>query len=492
MKYNMFLVLLLSLTVACSDFLNVRPVTFVGGEDYYSTEEQIITAVNGVYGRLQGVYTGNLYVFTEMRSDNTTFFYNPNNRCCVPREEVDYFLMNSVNDRLENNWLNLYNAIQQSNVVLNRIGDVEIGAAGLRERLIGEVKFLRAFCYFHLVRLHGAVPLKTEEIRSPDQVFSAEKASVDEVYDQILLDVKEAANNLPPQYSGSDVGRVTKGAALTLLGDVYLAREDFEAAASVLEEVVRSGQYELLADYASVFDPSHKNHKESIFEVQYSASIDGENSNFIFIFGPWNAGVELTGYQGQLESMNIPTPDMIRAYEEGDLRKDASVGFYIEEGNRNYEEAIGDSLPYIKKYHHPPYAREGQSDDNWPVYRYAEVLLMLAESLNEQGQISKSVEYLNLVRTRAGLEALSISDQSAMREAILQERRVELAFENKRWYDLLRSGRAIEVMTKHGEEERNRLRRITSEMFHIEEYQLLYPIPAREIRLNKLEQNHGW
>src|SRR5690625_8023169 len=114
-----------------------------------------------------------------MRSDNTTFVYNPNNRWCVPREEVDYFLMNSVNDRLESNWLNLYNTIQQSKVVLNRMGEVEIGEAGMRERLIGEVKFLRAFSYFHLVRVHGAITLQTEAVRQPAQVFCGDKALVD-------------------------------------------------------------------------------------------------------------------------------------------------------------------------------------------------------------------------------------------------------------------------------------------------------------------------
>src|SRR5690625_7705270 len=121
--------------------------------------------------------------------------------------------MISVNDRLESNWIKLYKTIQQSNVVLNRIGEVEIGEASLRERLIGEVKFLRAFCYFHLVRLHGAIPLKTEEIQNPDQIFSAEKASMDEVYEQILLDMKKTMNSLPLQYSGSDIKRIKIGRA---------------------------------------------------------------------------------------------------------------------------------------------------------------------------------------------------------------------------------------------------------------------------------------
>lgn len=493
MKTRIYIISLIFAFSACNDTLNVEPVTFTSGENYYETASQIETAVNGAYGKLQPLYTGDFYVFTEMRTDNTTFFFNPNNRCCVPREEVDYFLMNAVNDRVENVWDAIYSGIQQTNVVLNRIENVSFSDESKKNQFVGQAKFIRALLYFHLVRLYGPVPLKNKEIEDPSEVFTDERVSVDQVFQQIISDAEDAANKLAASYGSSDIGRATKGAALTLLGDVYMTQKDFSSAVSTLREVTNLN-YSLVPNYEDVFHPNNKNNSESIFEVQYSASEEGENSNFIFLFGPWNASVALTGFQGQLGSMNIPTPSIIEAYEDGDERKEASVGYYVDPENSGFDEAIGDSLPFIKKYYHPPYARQGQTDENWPVYRYSDVLLMLAEAINEiEGPTNEAYGYINQVRQRAGLDNLTTGlTQPEFRESVYHEERVELAFENQRWFDLLRTGRALEVMDAHGVEEKQRLNRVTSEMFNVQEHQLLYPIPAKEVRLNGFDQNPGW
>jgi len=194
-----------------------------------------------------------------------------------------------------------------------------------------------------------------------------------------------------------------------------------------------------------------------------------------------------------LGGLNIPTPSIIKAYETGDKRREASIGYYANSANSNtFESFRGDSIPYIKKYYNPPYISLGWTNDNWPIYRYANVLLMLSEALNEVGRTAEAYNYINPVRVRAGLKELSGLSQSAFREAVYHEERVELAFENKRWYDLLRTDQAIEVMTKHGIEERSRLARVGSESFVIDPHKLIFPIPASEIRLNGFEQNSGY
>lgn len=493
MKRKIYLIsaILIGLS-ACNDVLDVEPKTFSSGENYYETEGQILRAVNGAYGRLQDLYRGDFWAMTEMRSDNTNYHYNEGNRGAQQREEIDEFLITSDNNYIAGIWSLMYSGIQQSNVILNRIEGVEFADQAKKDQHIGEAKFLRALYYFHLVRLFGPVPLLVEEVEEPEDAFTDERASVDQVYEQIINDAEDAATNLPESYEGTDVGRATKGAALTLLGEVYLTRKDYDAAISTLQQVTNLN-YALVPDYADIYDPNNKNNLESVFEIQFNAGVEGENSNFIFQFGPYNASEDLTGYKGLLGGNNIPTLDMITAYEEGDARKEASIAFYVNAENAQYDEAIGDSIPFIKKYYHPPFEQQGRTDENWPVYRYAHVLLMLAEALNEKGQTQEAYQYINPVRQRAELAPLPAGlSQDAFRDAVYHEERVELAFENHRWFNLLRTDRAMEVMNQHGEEEKQRLSRLSAASYNVQEYKLKYPIPQREVRLNQFEQNPGW
>lgn len=480
------------LLLSCNRILEVQPVTFSSGNAYYQTEEQIQTAVNGAYGVLQTVYTtGEIWAFTEMRSDNTTYQYNPNNRCCITREEIDEFLNTAVDRYTETLWSTIYSGIQQSNVILNRINNVDFADQTIKDRLAGEVQFLRALYYFHLVRLFGAVPLVLQEVEGPNDAITGSRTDAAQVYQQIIADASAAAASLPVSYPGSEAGRVTQGAALTLLGEVYMTLKDYPKAMENFEKVLAAG-YELEPDYASVYNPGNKNNGELIFSIQFDAAVEGENSNFFFTFGPYNAGVDLTGFQPQLGGMNIPTLDMIRAYEEGDRRKEASIGFYEKEENRAMYEAIGDSMPYIKKFYHPPFAQSGRTNDNWPVYRYSHVLLMMAEALNESGSTNEAHAYLNQVRQRAGLSDMAGLNQAQLRSALNHEKRVELAFENHRWFDLLRTGEALETMNAHGIEEKARLERLSPSAFNVQAHMLLFPIPEKEARLNNLPQNEGY
>ena len=166
---------------------------------------------------------------------------------------------------------------------------------------------------------------------------------------------------------------------------------------------------------------------------------------------------------------------------------------YSNATNSAYQESVafGGKIPFIKKFYHPPYARDGRSDENWPVYRYSQVLLMLAEAINETGT-GDPLPYINKVRVRAGLAPLGALGQAAFRDAVAQEERVELAFEDQRWYQLLRTGKVQSVMTAHGIAEKQRLNNLNAASYNIQPYKLLFPIPEREVRLNGFEQNTGW
>lgn len=224
-----------------------------------------------------------------------------------------------------------------------------------------------------------------------------------------------------------------------------LGLKEWNNADEVLKEIKG---YKLLPDYASIYDINNKNNEESIFEIQYKAGTDGFNSSFIYTFIPPMTSEEIYDLTGvsqserTMEAYNVPTPDLIKAYEPNDKRKDASIGYLT---------AHGATYPYVKKYLHA-HNIPGNTGDNWPVYRYAEALLFKAEVANELDRPAEACGYLNDVRERAGLgRTFSSSDKDAIREAIFKERRVELAFENKRWLDLVRSGKAEAVMKSYGE-----------------------------------------
>lgn len=491
LKYIILGFALLSLN-SCNHLLDVEPYTFSSGDSYYENEGQILRAVNGVYNQLQGLYTSDFNALTEMRADNTNYQFDATDRGAQQREEIDEFLMTPSNTYMNTAWSLLFGIVQQSNVILSRIEEVPFSDEALKEQYKGETKFLRALAHFHLVRLFGEIPLHTVEVANPSDAFTEGKASVDEVYVLIIQDATDAIAGLPESYDEDNTGRATKGAAYTLLGDVYLTLKKYPEAVENFTEVTKLG-YSLMPDYASCFNPTEKNNAESIFEVQYDASIEGENSNFIFQFGPRNAKLKLVGFTGNLGGSNIPTPSIYDAYETGDLRRDKSIQLFDDPSNATYAEAqaFDGKMPFIKKYYHAPYIEDGRGNENMPIYRYAHVLLMLAEALNETGS-GDPYTYLNQVRERAGLNPVSGLSKDALRQKIADEQRVEVAFENHRWYQLLRTDKAVEVMNAHGEAEKKRLSRLSKASYKVEPYKLLFPIPQREIQVNGIEQNPGW
>jgi tetratricopeptide (TPR) repeat protein len=475
MKNNYSLLLLLAMLLpvlpGCKDFLELKPISQGSVSNFYKTPNDFNTAVLGAYSTLQtrGMYNS-MWLFADERSDDT----EQEEYAGILQVEGDFdrFSLITTNSYLGDNWNHHYQCINRSNAIISRIGSVNFTSEATKNQYLGEALFLRGLAYFNLVRIYGDVPLVTKEI-SPEEAYAIKRTPADEVYTTIVSDLTQAGGLLPDSYSGSNVGRATSGAAKSLLGKVYLTRKQYSEAARVLKEVIDGGQYALLPSYADVFRVENANHKESIFEVQYKANSQGRGSPFATLFTPrtGNAGILLTG-QGATQGYNRPSPDMISAYPAGDLRKDASLAPNWTDGARVNND------PYIKKYLSRQSA-VSDGDANWFVLRYADVLLMYAEALNELGRTSEASPYLNQIRRRAGLSPLDGLGQAQMRLALEQERRVELAFEGHRWFDLLRTGRAIEVMNSKG--------------FNITSRDLLYPIPQSQIDINpELRQNDGY
>ncbi|GAB3718692.1 RagB/SusD family nutrient uptake outer membrane protein [Spirosoma flavus] len=467
---SLLLILVLASSACQDDFLTLSPISSANVDKFYQTPADFQTAILGAYSTLQtgGMY-GNWFLFSEERSDNTeqedyagtTQVYG----------DFDTFTLLSTNSFISDAWNAHYRLINQCNTILSRIPSVNFTDASQKDQLIGEAKFLRGLAYFNLVRVYGDVPLVLTAI-SGSEAYQVNRSSIADIYTQIVSDLTDAGTKLPVSYTGSSIGRTTKGAAGSLLGKVYLTHKQYAQAAQVLKSVIDAGTYSLLPSYASVFLDANAQNKESIFEVAYKASSQGEGSNYATNFSPKRGAVYVTG-QGSGQGYNRPTQNIIAAYEPGDLRKPVSLSETWTDGKVIYND------PYVKKTFITPLATAYDGDGNWIVTRYADVLLMYAEALNEQGQTNQALPYLNQIRTRAGLTERTGLSQADARLALEQERRVELAFEGHRWFDLVRTGRALTVMKATGKT--------------ISERDLLFPIPQQQIDINPLlKQNTGY
>lgn len=485
MKKNIILLLTTILfLVSCNEsFLEIPSKTSLSTPIYFSSQGDFEQAINGAYAPLRGLYNGinGAWVMGELRSDNTTYKYNPNDRGTIWPEYIADFIEENTNGTLSAKYSTNYSVIARANQIIALIDDIDFDES-VKNNIKGQAYFLRAFSYFDLAQYFGEIPLHLKPVTTLDE-SALPLSGTEEIYDQIISDATVAANLLPDKAT-QEKGRATSGAAKTLLGNVYIVLKNWSKAEVILKSV--SG-YSLLPEYEDVFDPALKNNSESVFEIQYKQGTEGFASNFFYTFlvQPITAE-EIAAVTGipevsrTIEGYNIPTPDIIGAYEAGDLRKDASIG---------YISASGVNYPYIKKYAHA-HELTNNTDDNFPVYRYSEVLLFLAEALNEQNKPDQAKDYLNEVRHRAGLESTLATTQSEMRDAIIQERRVELAFENKRWIDLVRSGKAEKVMKAYGERVKADPQAyyfpdgITVAPASYSTINLLFPLPASEAALN--------
>lgn len=468
------------LAVSCQEsFLDLQPISSAASGNFYKTAADMQVALNGVYASLQsGGISTNSYVFGEISSDNT---YPVASGSVTDQDEFDRFYIRTTNPLILGRWNDGYAAISRANTLLEKIEPVVMDDQ-LKKRYVAEAKFLRAIIYFELVRTFGDVPLVTKSLTSNlPEAYEYGRDPASAVFTQIETDLSEAEADLPVSYTGADIGRATKGAARALLAKVYLTQNKIQQASARLKEVIDLNIYDLVS-YADAFDPAKKNGKEAVFEIQFAAG-SGEGNPWPNTFAPQNSGNAVINFGGG--GNNRPTQDLIDAYEPGDIRKDFSLA-------TSYVNASGQTIQdvFVRKYRFSP-ALSNDNGNNIPVIRYADVLLMYAECLNEEGYVANgdAFKYLNRIRVRAGLAektAADIPDQATFRLAIEQERRVEFAFEGHRWYDLVRTGRAIAVINGKAESI-NLVAPLTPN-------NLVFPIPQSQVEINrsKITQNPGY
>jgi tetratricopeptide (TPR) repeat protein len=484
--------------ISCNkDFLTVVPETNLSTAIFFSKEADFQQAVNAAYVPLRSIVNDRAWLLGEMHSDNAYYYRNILFGATEQQEDIADFAVPTANGVTSNthvlNQYRLdYQIIARANQILTAIDAVEFAAAS-KNNLKGQAQFLRAYAYFELVQYFGKVPLHLTPVTNRQEA-ALPLSTVDEVYAQIIKDATAATTGLLPK-STQEAGRVTSGTAKMLLANVYMVRKNWAEAEKLLKEIVSSNEYKLMPDFNDAFSTNtgNKNNAESIFEVQFQEGASGYNGAIMYNYLPRPMSPEelkpisgtsnpqpLTG-----EGNGAPTPDLIAAFETGDKRKDGTIGTVTISGSLRANK----TFPYNKKFA-KTHSLHGNTGNNFPIYRYAETLLYLAEALTEQGKMGEALPILNQVRSRAGLPAATATAQAALRTQIYQDRRSELAFENKRWFDLVRTGTAVEVITAYG----NRLKANPVAYYYPEgavarsnafsNISLLYGMPADEAALS--------
>jgi len=436
--------LLLFFSPGCKKYLDKAPLDSINSENFFQTPEDAINAVNAAYQPLQRPKLYNLRMWTsDIFAGNSVVGAGGGTDGIETVQEAN-FTTDPSNAGVLDLYRGPYPGILYCNLVIANVPGMDIDTV-LRNRIVGEAKFLRANYYFILVRYFGDVPLITKPQTPSDDLYPS-RASKDEVYNLIVQDLKDAIALLPPResYSGADVGRASKGAAIGMLAKVYLTLGNYSEVPPLCQQVANMG-YALNANYADNFDPAHKNSVESLFEVQYSGSTtygffdDLNQASWASTFmGPRNTNFVAGAY-----GWNQPTQEFADSYEPGDLRKDLTILYPgCPDFAGNVYSATYSTTGYnVRKFLVPTSVspQYNTSPEDFPVLRFADVLLMEAEALNELGQTSQAETALNLIRHRAGLPDIQTGlSQTAFRDAVLHERRMELAFEGQRWFDLVR------------------------------------------------------
>lgn len=492
MKEHLIILLTIVALASCSDdFLDRNPLDQITEDNFYNSASEANLAAISAYAVIQGVdWYGKCWQITEIPSDNSTTGGND-----PDFSPIDNFTVNADNVPVADYWREHFKLVIQANQLIKFVPPIDMDA-DTKKSLIAEAKFLRAFAYFDLVRIYGDVPI-IDIVPNISTEVNVPRDPVEKVYEFIEKDLIEAIADLPKVRANTNLGRATSGAAKTLLSNVYLTIERYDDCVELCDEIISSGQYQLMENFADNWlKETSDNNAEAIFQIQYVSCgpFGTGNANQAF-FAPWGQGITQgsDGWGSQIPtSASIDNPGTtIR-----DVMKDEDL--------RTYHTLMtpGDEYPMINAelggYKYPStgasrananikkYVIGGGPDvcfmstpQNYHVFRYAEVLLNLAEaSCKKNGGLSNSPNVLdafNQVRSRANLDEVQVVDI----DMVFDERRKEFAFENKRWFDLLRTGKIREIMLLHGKS--------------MQDFHVLFPIPSSELAINNnLVQNPGY
>ncbi|MGV3687128.1 MAG: RagB/SusD family nutrient uptake outer membrane protein [Daejeonella sp.] len=496
MNIIVFLAITLAFIVSCGKMLEPELKGRVVLDNLLKTEEGIKSIVNGMYQPLQTLYMyDKLLYLTILPSDDGWMWQKA--------VESDLFAVESNFPYFRDVWAGHYTGINRANIVLSNLALVKDANDNAKRTLEGQAKFMRAFYYFNLVRIFGGVPLIIKEIKSGSDAEQP-RESIINVYNLIKNDLNQAIPLLPVSYAGKtgeEIGRPTTYTASALLALVHLELEEWDKAANVSSSVIGKGN--ILVNYADNFNGKSENGPGSLFEVQYGGVSTATTSSISNVFAP-------TNLQGS--SLILPTDDnlggngaglssgngFVQAFETGDLRKSVILQSYGLQNFIDVSKPKG-SLFYVNKYYNNVNP-VGLSTWNFPLIRYAEILLVRSEALNEQGYVpnGEAFNLINMIRSNAGLPAYKstdLPDQASFRKALRKERRIELAFECKRYFDLNRWGILQEVIQP--QLDFRQLQFPVSKMINhpiTGKKYYLNPIPINEFNLNSNlgDQNPGY
>lgn len=482
------LILLLSIIIISSSCnkLVENPNSIITSSQFYKTQSDAIAAVNAVYSTLNTdaandfpIYGRNLNLLTGNGSDDQIFSPSNTNPDVRALGTTTYV---AANDRVKKNWQQHYFGISRANVAIDNIPNISFDTT-LRSRLVRESKFIRALLYFNIVRFWGDAPLILHDPASTDvKALKVERAPKEDVYQQIISDLNDAAL-LPKSYTGADKGRATSGAAHALLAKVYVTRREWSKALAELNEVMNGGYgYALFDNYYDAFQKATKNGKEHIFSVQFESNLGAKNSQQFLssaLFTSFNPAV----YPGD----GPADSSIYQLFAPEDTRR--AVTFFTTQYNPATGQTVNFGAARFGKfidYSISPLTGQPASGINFPVIRYADVLLLYAETLNElnAGPTAEAYTAINSVRTRAHIANLTEGlSQAGFRDSVFLEGRKEFIQEGMRWFDLSRRG---------GTYLYDALKKFPAKTGAAVK-DTLYPIPQSEIDLNPLlTQNPGW
>lgn len=517
MKINRIIAVIASagLLASCNSLLDKSPLGSLAVENYYTTEEEVNTAVLGVYhvfmtenfGLYHYLHVGdNLSDDSELgnsRSDGLAWAGNA-------KSLVQYNILTTNSYACNNTWNQDWQVVTKSNYIIE---NAEKNNIPNKELYIAEAKFLRSYVYFDMAAQLGGLPL-VDHILTAEE-FYMPRASMEDTWEFVEKGFIEAAEGLPTSWESANTGRATKGTALAMLARAYVYHASFnksqatwQKAYDTIKQIVDAGYYQLMPNFADVFKYENRNNKELCFSIQFWFTVtgwgDGNDGNMMSFYGR-DAGVkksdltdpsvldnllgpgtydwvystmkkekvfvdeagEPRGYDKKMTgwSLHCPTWDLYNAFEEGDPRRAATI---IERGEvfdgfTHFNLSSPSGFQSKKEYCPMQYRYDPGNEDNLGmnliVLRYADILLYMAEACNELGKSSEALQYLEMVRARARnsgsdpsvLPRITETDQAKLREIIWHERRVELAMEYNRYYDLARTGRLYETMKKYYE-----------------------------------------
>lgn len=468
----------------CKKFLDVDPAYTQDAENYFNTPADYEMALTGAYDLLQACSIYSVWI-GEIASDNTIAGGESVNDT-EGLHQIDLMTHGGVNTELRNIFRWNYAGISRANFILENKDNIEFTG---KDVIIAEAKFLRALYYFDLVKFFGDVPLVIDKRLGAEEAIQTPRAPITDVYNQIESDLQDAIAVLAT--TTPIVGRATKGAAQSILGKVYLYQNKFTEAATQFDAVIASGTYNLIADYADLFSVANENHSETVFDVQYSGLEGGGYGCLSCLEGYAGPGFHgIRQYNGPVygdgNSYNLPTQNLYDAFDPADPRRDLTVldieAFIAAQPSpADITYAIG-AGGHTGFYNNKYIKRQGEfglpdndltSPVNYRMVRYADVLLMAAEAHFQTGNVGVASGFVNEIRTRAGMPSITVSTL----QDIWTERRLELACEGHRFFDLVRTNQAV---------------------IHIDGFQVnkneLFPIPQIEIDLagGNWTQNTGY